>query len=273
MHRDKKSKEEILENTTDLTYHFEAMVIIEEALNKLDYIGNYTYSNSASAMSKSIGLQIDNKLKNQQELEKEFEDLILNKIKKVELLEEKEINELIHRIQKVADELKLSTNSICKSLAENPDIPTNLKKAKDDKTYIINKLNEIKEDLAQGNMTKFIEIIEEIKRKTIDIDEKRAEEMKLYRQLKQIENELAKEEAEYSKEVQNLNKRLLAEKKKLEKAKLEENMFKNYREKEIEACKAIRMANFKYNEDGINTDIFYKNKEKVILIIIYLILN
>jgi hypothetical protein len=263
MHRDKKLKEEIIENTSDLTFHFEAIVTIEEALNKLDYIGNYTYSNSASAMSKSIGLQIDNKLKKQQELEKEFEDLILNKIKKVELLEEKEIKDLIHRIQKVADDLKLSTNSICKSLAENPDIPTNLRKAKEDKTYIMTKLNEIKEDLNQGNMIKFIEIIEDIKRKTINIDEKRGEEMKLYKQLKQIENELSKEEAEYSKDVQNLNKRLLAEKKKLEKAKLEENMFKNYREKEVDASKAIKLANFKFNEEGMNSDITYKNKEKV----------
>jgi len=263
MHRDKKSKEDTTEHTTDLTFHFEALTIIEEALSKLDYIGNYTYSNSASAMSKSIGSQIDNKLKKQQELEKEFEDLILNKIKKIELVEEKEINELINRIQRVADELKLSTNSICKSLAENPDIPTNLKKAKEDKTYFITKLNEIKDDLVQGNMSKFMEIIEEIKRKTINIDEKRAEEMKLYKQLKQIENELAREEAEYNKDMQNLNKRLLAEKKKLEKAKLEENMFKNYREKEIDACKALKMANFNLNEDGMNGEINLKNKEKV----------
>ena len=187
----------------------------------------------------------------------------MNKIKKVELVEEKEIKDLIQRIQKVADEQKLSTNSICKSLSENPDIPTNLKKAKEDKTYIMTKLNEIKDDLAQGNMTKFMEIIEEIKRKTINIDDKRGEEMKLYKQLKQIENELGREEAEYSKDLQNLNKRLLAEKKKLEKAKLEENMFKNYREKEIDACKALRMANFRVNEDGMNSDINFKNKEKV----------
>lgn len=258
-----KSKEEVIENASDLTFHFESIVIIEEALNKLDYIGNYTYSNSASAMSKSIGLQIDNKLKKQQELEKEFEDLILDKIKKVVLVEEKEIEELIHRIQKVADDLKLSTNSICKSLAENPDIPTNLRKAKEDKTYITTKLNEIKEDLSHGNMTKFLKIIEDIKRKTINIDEKRGEEMKLYKQLKQIETELGKEEAEYSKDVLNLNKRLLAEKKKLEKAKLEENMYKNYREKEVDASRTLKMANFKYNEEGMNSDINYKNKEKV----------
>ena len=33
-------------------------------------------------------------------------------------------------------QLKKSTNNICKSLAENPDIPKNLDKAKEDKNKI-----------------------------------------------------------------------------------------------------------------------------------------
>ena len=45
-------------------------------------------------MSKMIGSQIDIKLKNQQELEKIFDDLIIEKTSKVALVEEDDINKL-----------------------------------------------------------------------------------------------------------------------------------------------------------------------------------
>jgi len=98
-------KEEVIPvepNHVDLTFCFEERVVLEEAINKLNYIKDLkeiTSSNSANAMSKSIGQQIDNLMRNQQKLEKEFEDLIVQKTKKVELVDQKSINELINRIE------------------------------------------------------------------------------------------------------------------------------------------------------------------------------
>jgi hypothetical protein len=260
LNKDKDSKEE---PAIDLTFCFEAIIIIEEALNKLNYIGNYTYSNSANVMSKSIGQQIDNKMKRQQELEKEFEDLIKEKWSMTELVDQEEINELIKRIGKCAEDLKASTNNICKSLAENPDIPANLKKAKEDKNIITNKLNDIKEDLISGNLKKFNDIIEEINMNSIKIEEKRKREMQLFEQLKKLNDDLAKEEAEYIKDSKNLNNRLVAEKKKLAKTKMEENIFKEYRKNELDALKSLKEFNFKENDLKLTKDIDDKLKEKV----------
>ena len=53
-----------------------------------------------------IGSQIDMKLKNQQELEKIFDDLIIEKKSKVPLVEEETINKLNVEINKYAEELK-----------------------------------------------------------------------------------------------------------------------------------------------------------------------
>ena len=54
-----------------------------------------------------IGSQIDNKLRNQQELEKIFDDLIIEKTSKVALVEEEDINKLNAEINKYEEELKL----------------------------------------------------------------------------------------------------------------------------------------------------------------------
>ena len=87
-----------------------------------------------------IGIQIDNKLKKQQEFEKKFQSLISEKAQKVNLIEEDEINRLNKEINICAEELKSSTNDICKTLEENPDIPKNLIKAKRDQKIMINDL-------------------------------------------------------------------------------------------------------------------------------------
>ena len=58
-------------------------------------------------MSKMIGSQIDIKLKNQQEPEKIFDHLIIEKTSKVALVEEDDINKLNAEINKYEEELKL----------------------------------------------------------------------------------------------------------------------------------------------------------------------
>jgi hypothetical protein len=202
-------------------------------------------------------------MKRQQELEKEFEDLIKDKSSKTELVDQEDITDLIKRIGKVAEDLKASTNNICKSLAENPDIPANLKKAKDDKSIIMSKLVEIKEDLIGGNIKKFNDIIEEINKNSINIEEKRKKEMQLFEQLKKLNDDLAKEESEYIKDSKNLNNRLVAEKKKLAKTKMEEMIFKEYRKNELDALKSLKEFDFREAELRLVKDIEDKMKEKV----------
>ena len=258
-----KNKEDSHQKPIDLTFCFESIIILEEALSKLNYIGNYTYSNSANVMSKSIGQQIDNKMKRQQELEKDFEDLIQEKSRKTDLVDEKEIINLIKKIQKCAENLKASTNNICKSLAENPDIPMNLKKAKDDKNLIMNKLTDIKDDLVEGNLIKFYNIIEEINSSSINIEDKRKKEMSLFEQLRKINDDLTKEEIEYTKDKKNLNNKLLSERKQLAKTKMEENIFKEYRKNQLDALKSFTEANFKDNENTLSKNIEDIQKKKV----------
>jgi hypothetical protein len=214
-------------------------------------------------MSNSIGQQIENKMKLQRELEKTFEGLIQDKSGKTELLEEKKINELIGQIQKCAIDLKKSTNDICKSLSENPDIPVNLKKSKEDKNVIISKINDVKGDLVNGSFEKFGLILSEIEKNSIKIDDKRAREMYLFEELRKLNDVLAKEESDYIKDTKNLENRLISEKKKLAKTKMEESIFKDYRANQVEALKTLKKTNFKDDQLNMDRKIIEKNKEKV----------
>lgn len=265
-HKEKKeTKDELVENVIDLTFCYEAITIIEEGLSKLNYIGNYTYSNSANVMSNSIGQQIENKMRVQRDLEKKFEDLIIEKSGKTELLEENKIKKLISKIQNCAEELKKSTNDICKSLSENPDIPKNLMKAKEDKNIITGVLNDIKSDLIYGKTEKFDGIINDIVKNSIKIEEKRSDEMRLFKELRLLNEELSKEEGEFVKETKNLENRLGLEKKKLAKTKMEENIFKGYRKNQLDALKTLKKTNFQDYEVTIKKEIKDKMKEKVFI--------
>ena len=229
MNQKDKQKEENDKPSNDLVFCYEAIVTLNEMNDKLDYIGKYTSSHSAGVMSKSIGQQIENLMKKQQELEKNFEYLIKDKTKKVQLIEEEKINDLTKQIEFTADALRKSTNNICKSLAENPDIPKNLRKAISNKENFKDKFILIKNQLVDGSFELFKQMIDNIKKNSINIQEKRNIEMNLFFKVRKLNEDLASEEAEYVQDVKKLNHRLEIEKKELAKAKMEEKILSEYR--------------------------------------------
>ena len=257
--KDDKEAEEL---PVDLTFCFQANIILNEALKKAEYIGAFNVSNSKSAMSKMIGIQIDNKLKKQQEFEKKFQNLISEKAKKINLIEEEAINQLNDQIKECAEELKSSTNDICKTLSENPDIPKNLIKAKRDQKIMINDLKKFQGDFVIGKLNNFNQIIESYINQRINIDDLRKEEMKFFKQLKILNENLSKEEADYNKDQIEMNQSLLRMKKMLAKTKLEENIFYQYEENHIKALSALHESNFKEEERKMRREIEEKEKEK-----------
>ena len=258
--KNKDDKEEEL--PVDLTFCFQAGIILNEALKKAEYIGAFTVSNSKSAMSKMIGIQIDNKLKKQQEFEKKFQSLISEKAKKINLTEEEEINKLNEEIKLCAEDLKSSINDISKTLSENPDIPKNLIKAKRDQKIMINDLKKLQGDFVIGKLNNFNQIIESYVGQQINIDELRKEEMKYFRELKVLNENLSKEEADYNKDQIEMNQSLLRMKKMLAKTKLEENIFYQYEENHIKALSALHESNFREEEKKMRREIEEKEKEK-----------
>ena len=257
--KDDKDQEDL---PVDLVFCFQSGIILQDLLKKADYIGTYTTSNSKSKMSKMIGSQIDMKLKNQQELEKIFDSLIKEKTSKVALVEEEAINKLNVEINKYAEELKSSTNSICKTLDENPDIPKNLIKAKRDQKIMVTDLSKFFDDFILGKLNNFNAVIENYNNKKINIDSLRKEEMKYFRELKQLNENLAKEEADYNKDQLEMNQNLLRMKKLLAKTKLEENLFIEYQKNQIAALSALHKSNFKEEENKMRKEIKDKEEEK-----------
>jgi len=257
-----KDDKELEDLPVDLTFCFQAGIILNDCLKKAEYIGAYTVSNSKSAMSKMIGIQIDNKLKKQQEFKKKFQNLISEKAKKINLIQEEEINKLNEEINICAEELKSSTNDICKTLSENPDIPKNLIKAKRDQKIMINDLKKFQGDFVIGKLNNFEEIINSYISQRINIDDLRKEEMKFFRQLKVLNENLSKEEADYNKDQLEMNQSLLRMKKLLAKTKLEENIFYQYEENHIKALSALHESNFKEEENKMRREIEEKEKER-----------
>ena len=248
--KDDKDQEEL---PVDLTFCFQANIILNEAMKKAEYIGAFTTSNSKNAMSKVIGNQIYNKLKKQEEFEKVFQNLIAEKAKKINLIQEEEINKLNEEIKACAENLKISTNDISKTLMEMPDIPKNLLKAKRDQKIMINDLKKFQSDFVIGKLNNFEKIITSYINQRINIDDLHKEEMKFFRQLKALNENLSKEEANYNKDQLEMNHSLLRWKKMLAKTK-EEN--------HIKALSALHESNFKEEERKMRREIDEKEKEK-----------
>ena len=188
--------------------------------------------------------------------------MIIEKTSKVALVEEEDINKLNAEINKYAEELKSSTNSICKTLDENPDIPKNLIKAKRDQKIMTTDLSRFFDDFILGKLNNFNSVIENYNNKKINIDSLRKEEMKYFRELKQLNENLAKEEADYNKDQVEMNQNLLRMKKLLAKTKLEENLFIEYQKNQIAALSALHKSNFKEEENKMRKEIKDKEDEK-----------
>ena len=257
--KDDKDQEEL---PVDLTFCFQANIILNDSLKKAEYIGAYTTSNSKNAMSKVIGKQIYNKLKKQEELEKVFQNLIAEKAKKVNLIQEEEINKLNEQIKQCAEELKLSTNNISKTLMEMPDFSKNLLKAKRDQKIMINDFKKFQGDFVIGKLNNFEKIITSYINQRINIDDLHKEEMKFFKQLKVLNENLSKEEANYNKDQLEMNHSLLRMKKNLAKTRLEEQIFKQYEINHINALSALHESNFKEEESKLKREIDEKEKEK-----------
>ena len=257
--KDDKDQEEL---PVDLTFCFQANIILNDSLKKAEYIGAYTTSNSKNAMSKVIGQQIYNKLKKQEELEKVFQNLIAEKAKKVNLIQEEEINKLNEQIKQCAEDLKLSTNNISKTLMEMPDFSKNLLKAKRDQKIMINDFKKFQGDFVIGKLNNFEKIITSYINQRINIDDLHKEEMKFFKQLKVLNENLSKEEANYNKDQLEMNHSLLRMKKNLAKTRLEEQIFKQYEINHINALSASHESNFKEEESKLKREIDEKEKEK-----------
>ncbi len=227
--KEENKDQDIEKPTNDLVFCYEAIVTLNTIMTNLDYIGKYTSSNSEGIMSKAIGSQIEQSMKKHLELEKQFEKLISDKNQKTELVDEIDINQYKSEIAKTAQKLKESTNNICKSLAENPDIPKNLRKAQIDILKIISKLNLIKQDLIEGSFEKFVKMSEDLRENSINIQDLRNKEMKLFEELRKLNKQLMEEEAEYVKESKSLNYALSLQKKQLAQTKMEEEILREYR--------------------------------------------
>ncbi|MCQ2817151.1 MAG: hypothetical protein MJ252_07790 [archaeon] len=253
----KQKKQEELEEipVVDLSFCFQLEVILNEQLSKLEYIGKYTASNSKGAMSKIIGAQIQEKLKTQSQLEEKFEELIQKKAEKVELVDEDEINEMNKQINQKAMDLKLSAYSIYKTLAENPDVPKNLVKAKNDQRILIGDIVNMKSDLVNGNFDNYEKIIKRIEGSRFDIEQLRKREMSLFKDLKNLNAEYANEEKEFKSDRNEMEAALFSNKKKFANTKLEEDLYDKYTRANIEALVNLYESNFAAEEDKIKKEI------------------
>ena len=86
--------------------------------------------------------------------------------------------------------------------------------------------------------------------------------MKFFKQLKVLNENLSKEEANYNKDQLEMNHSLLRMKKNLAKTRLEEQIFKQYEINHINALSALHESNFKEEESKLKREIDEKEKEK-----------
>ena len=94
---------------------------------------------------------------------------------------------------------------------------------------IIVKLNMIKQDLIEGSFEKFVKMSEDLRENSINIQDLRNKEMKLFEELRKLNKQLLEEEAEYVKESKSLNFALSLQKKQLAQTKMEEEILREYR--------------------------------------------
>jgi hypothetical protein len=127
---------------------------------------------------------------------------------------------------------------------------------------MINDLKKFQNDFVVGKLDNFNQVIESYISQRINIDDLRKEEMKYFRELKILTDNLAREEIDFNKDKSEMKQSISRMKKLLAKTKLEENIFFKYEENHIKALTALHESNFQEEERKMKREIEEKEKEK-----------
>eukprot|EP00392_Amoebophrya_sp_AT5.2_P003000 g3005.t1 len=242
-----------------------AQILIDNAVKKLSFLSNLG-GGERDELTQFMGDEISRIIREQRQLEKQYESLIHKRGTLKGLMNKAEFQKVQGKIVEVSSALRESNQALCRNLKENPNAQGNLIKMLQERARIHTLLEDSRKELQRpvgeqgfaGLVTKA-----ELERKDQDLlfeVKKREKEVSLA--VKSLEQELAQEYAEYDKEVKFTMQELRTLKEELQKNKAESRILLNTEEKKLKAQEQGLARMLGQKEVALSTEIEGLEKTK-----------
>lgn len=216
---------------------FRAQVLLEEALKKLLFLTSISSSASVHGdeLTQFMGDEISRIIQEQRDLEKKYEELIAQRGMLKGLTNKAKFKDIQREIQDVAHRLKGSNISLCRNLKENPNVQGNVHKMNLERSQVQEWLEETKTDLVEWSFANLVAKVEDERREQERLTEVRKKENQTTAQVRTLEEELKREQADHEKEGKQAMLEIKELKEELQKSKTISDIEFKFEEKKLRA--------------------------------------
>lgn len=235
---------------------FRAQVLLEEALNKLNFLHSVSSSASGAGdeLTQHMGVEISRIIQEQRELERKYETLIAQRGQLKGLVNKAKFVETQKDIQDVAHRLKESNRSLCRNLKENPNVQGNLEKMKAERAQVQEWLEETKSELVEHSFANLVSKVDAERREQERLSEVKKKEKEATANVKQLEAELQRENADHERETKLANQEIKELKEDLQRNKTISEIEFKFEEKKLRAREQALLRIHTQKEKKLNEE-------------------
>ena len=167
---------------------FKLDIVVEETIEKLDFLDTLK-SNMGQEMSEMMSEEISRVMTEQRNLEIKYATLSQKRSQLKGLKNKAELQQVIEDIKDTARDLKESTKALCRVLKDNPDIPGNQSKIRDDRIDLKILLARLVDEIKDLSFAKFRSTVREGLESSDKLKKLKDDEKKTQHEIKSITTE------------------------------------------------------------------------------------
>ncbi|CEM20842.1 unnamed protein product [Vitrella brassicaformis CCMP3155] len=248
---------------------FRAQILLDDSLVKLEFVDSLgasspqavqTGAGQRDELSEFMGDEITRIINEQRELERQYEELILERGQLKGLMNKAQFKETQAKIQEVAHRLRESNKSLCRNLKESPNMQGNLAKLSQERARVYEWYEDCRKELDEFFFNRLALKVETGRKNQEMLQEKRRQARETAQAVRILEKELQREYQEHEKETKTANQEIATLKEELQRLKNQSAITLTFEEKKLRAKEAAVLRIFARGEKDL-VDLFGEHKE------------
>lgn len=239
------------------------LAVLEETLDKLQFLGSITPDVLAhrDELSQFVGDEISRIIQDQRQLEKRYEELILERGNLKGLANKSKYKENQREIQDVSRKLRESTKNLCRNLKDNPNVGGNLVKIQKERSDLEELLRGTFRDLAENStFDRLLTTVDDDKKSEQHIEDLISLEKETTEAVRNLEKDLEEEKLEHEQQVKDRKELISTLKQQLREMKTKTVVKMEYAR--AEAMAKISSKQRTYNQDQKDRERTIKKLER-----------
>lgn len=240
---------------------FRVSTVLEESLQKLAFLSSIAPDVLAhrEELSLFVGDEISRIIKEQRSLEKRYEELISQRATLKGLANKSKYKKNQQELGEVSRMLRESTKNLCRTLKDNPNVGGSLLKIQRERTDLEELLRDCFDELEKSCVfAKIVETVEADNQEQKDIADLEKRELRLTKEVKELETELEEQQKQYHREVKERRDRISALKKSLRELKTNTVVHAQYAKQQAKAKMQANKRDYEQTESKMRDTLEYK---------------